>query len=126
MTLPPWPGDTTLGQFEHALTELGTARYELTLFVAGASALSAHAVTDVRALCEAHLAGRYDLTVVDVHQDPELVTSRGVLASPTLIKDHPLPKRVLVGSLSDTPRVLVALDIQPVAATAPEPGVGVG
>ena len=46
-----------------------------------------------------------------MHRNPGLVTSRGVLASPTLIKDLPLPKRVLVGDLSNTKRVLLALDI---------------
>lgn len=103
--------DSTLAEFERALVELGTANYELTLFVTGASALSARAVADVRSLCDAYLPGRYHLEVVDVHRNPGLVTSRGVLASPTLIKDLPLPKRVLVGDLSNTARVLLALDI---------------
>jgi circadian clock protein KaiB len=102
---------STLGQFERALVELETATYDLTLFVTGASALSARAVTAVRALCEAHLHGRYQLQIVDVHRNPALVSARGVLASPTLIKDFPLPKRVLVGNLSDTARVLAALDV---------------
>ena len=105
----------TLKDFEDALSELGSAQYALTLFVAGASALSARALTAVRAICETHLKDRYELQVVDVHRNPELMSSRGVLASPTLIKDHPLPRRVLVGDLSDTGRVLLALDIEPAA-----------
>lgn len=104
--------DDTLRDFELALINLVKAEYELTLFVTGASSLSARAVADVRALCETYLPGRYHLQVVDVHRNPALVTSRGVLASPTLIKDFPLPKRVLVGNLSDTNRVLLALDIE--------------
>jgi hypothetical protein len=35
-----------------------------------------------------------------------------VVAAPTLIKTSPLPKRMLVGDLSNTARVLAALDIQ--------------
>jgi circadian clock protein KaiB len=105
----------TLEQFEAALIELDSARYELTLFVTGASALSARAVADVRALCETYLHDRYHLEVVDVHRDPTLVSSKGVVVSPTLIKDHPLPKRILVGDLSNTVRVLHALDIVPLA-----------
>jgi circadian clock protein KaiB len=110
--------ETTLAQFERALVELESARYDFTLFVTGASALSARAVGDIRALCETYLHGRYQLHVVDVHRNPELVSSRGVLASPTLFKDFPLPTRVLVGDLSDTGRVLRALDIAPVADSA--------
>jgi circadian clock protein KaiB len=107
----------TLEKFERALIELGLARYDLTLFVTGASVLSGRAVQDVRRLCETHLHGRYQLRIVDVHQDPALVISRGVLASPTLIKDSPPPRRVLVGDLSDTRRVLLALDIEPARPT---------
>jgi circadian clock protein KaiB len=113
-------GDSTLKEFERALVELVTAKYELTLFVTGASALSGRAVADVRSLCDTYLPGRYHLEVVDVHRNPGLVTSRGVLASPTLIKDLPLPKRVLVGDLSNTKRVLLALDIDQAPAAAPE------
>jgi circadian clock protein KaiB len=114
--------DSTLEEFERALVELVTAKYELTLFVTGASALSARAVADVQSLCDTYLPGRYHLEVVDVHRNPGLVTSRGVLASPTLIKDLPLPKRVLVGDLSNTKRVLLALDIDQAPVRAPEVG----
>ena len=113
--------DETLEEFERALVELGMAHYDLTLFVAGASKLSARAVADVRALCEAHLRDRYELQVVDVYRNPDLVTKRGVLASPTLIKDFPLPKRVLVGDLSNASRVLLALDVEPAALSGSEP-----
>lgn len=111
---------STLRDFERALVELVTARYELSLFVTGASALSARAIADVRTLCDTYLSGRYHLEVVDVHRNPGLVTSRGVLASPTLIKDLPLPKRVLVGDLSNTKRVLLALDIDQAPTPSPE------
>jgi circadian clock protein KaiB len=110
--------DSTLEQFERALAELKSARYDFTLFVTGASALSARAVADVRSLCETYLPDRYQLQVVDVHRNPDLVSSRGVLASPTLFKDFPLPKRVLVGNLSDIGRVLRALDIVAAPETA--------
>ena len=97
------------------------SRYELTLFVTGASTMSARAVADVRKLCETHLHERYELSVIDVHMNPDLVRSRGVLAFPTLIKDAPLPRRVIVGDLSDANRVLAALDIAVAYDTAPEP-----
>lgn len=88
-------------------------RYELTLFVSGASPLSARAVTRARALCEAHLAGRHRLTVVDVHRDPALVVAADVLAVPTLVRELPLPRRRIVGDLADAAGVLRALDLLP-------------
>ncbi|MBA2517395.1 MAG: thiol-disulfide isomerase [Solirubrobacterales bacterium] len=104
--------DTALQRLEAALAKLEGARYELTLFVNGASSSSSRAIQDVQGLCEAHLDGRYDLTIVDVNDDPELAMDRRVLATPTLLKDAPAPERMLVGDLSDSDRVLVAFDLR--------------
>lgn len=95
---------------------LDSERYRLTLFVSGASNASARAIRNIQALCEAHLAGRYDLTIVDVNQYPDLARGRRVLATPTLVKEHPPPERMLVGDLSDGERVLRMLDVRVVSA----------
>ena len=104
--------DPALQRLEAALAELTDAHYDLTLFVSGASSSSARAVSNAREICEAHLDGRYELTIVEVNQDPELARGRRVLATPTLLKSHPPPERMLVGDLSDRERVLLALDVR--------------
>ena len=101
----------TLLEFEAALTALDAHFYELTLFVIGASDLSARAISNVRKLCDHYLPGRHHLSVVDLFDDPEAARTAGVLATPTLIKSSPLPMRRLVGDLSQTDRVLAALEI---------------
>jgi circadian clock protein KaiB len=103
----------TRAQFEHAVAELQHGTYGLTLFVSGASGSSAQAITNVRAICDAHLSGRYHLDIVDLNQEPVLAEQHNVLATPTLVKNHPLPTRMLVGDMSDHPRLLVALDVRP-------------
>ena len=103
--------EATLRRFEARTETDATAKYVLTLFVTGASDMSARAIRNVRAICDEHLAGRYQLEVVDVHRDASQRSAHDVVAAPTLIKESPLPKRMLVGDLSDTPRVLAALDI---------------
>jgi circadian clock protein KaiB len=100
-----------VGDFERLLAEVGSAKYELTLFVAGASTLSARAVTNVTAVLEQHLAGRYQLKVVDIYREPAQVIQEGVLASPTLVRHLPTPRRVLVGDMSKTSSLLRVLDI---------------
>jgi circadian clock protein KaiB len=90
----------------------------LTLYVSGASELSARAIADATALCERHLGGRYRLVVVDVHEDPAAVRDNQVIAAPTLIRNLPLPERRLVGDLSDTDKVLQALDLRAAGATS--------
>lgn len=89
---------------------------QLTLFVSGTSPTSARAERRLRDICDRHARSGYDLTVVDIYQQREMVVSRGVLAVPTLIKELPLPVRVLIGDFTDEPRVLAALGLP--AATA--------
>ena len=113
--------ESTLRKFEASLADLGPGNYVLTLFVTGASTMSVRAINNVRAMCDQHLQGRYQLEVVDIHRDATSMMSNNVVAAPTLIKESPLPRRRLVGDLSDTPRVLAALDIM---AIPTPPGVG--
>jgi circadian clock protein KaiB len=113
--------DETLRRFEDSLADLGPGDYMLTLFVSGASDMSVRAIGNVRALCEQHLQGRYQLEIVDIHRDAASMLSHHVVAAPTLIKESPLPQRRLVGDLSDTTRVFAALDIRVVEA-APDGG----
>ena len=101
----------TFEQFRHAVVELGQEQYELTLFVSGASDSSARAITNIREICDAHLHGRHELNIVDLNQEPGLTSQHNVMATPTLIKDHPLPLRMLVGDMSDHVKVLLALGL---------------
>ncbi len=88
-------------------------QYVLRLYVAGLTPRSQEAIRSVIAVCDEHLAGRYDLQVIDVYQQPVLAKGEQIIAAPTLIKKLPLPLRKLIGSLSDTERVLVGLDLRP-------------
>jgi circadian clock protein KaiB len=92
-------------------------RLQLTLFVSGASPTSTQAVRRLRDLCDRHFPSGYDLEIVDIYQQPEVVVSRGVLAVPTLFKELPLPVRVLIGDFTDESRVLAALGL---ATTTPD------
>jgi circadian clock protein KaiB len=105
------PHDATLRRFEDELAALDETRYELTLFVSGASDLAARAIANARRLCDVHLHGRCHLSVVDVHDDPNAVLTSRLLATPTLVKNLPLPVRRVVGDLSHADKVLRALDL---------------
>lgn len=85
--------------------------YHLTLFVSGASDLSARAVAATRQLCDGHLRGRCRLTVLDIHDEPEAAVSSRVYAVPALVRTRPLPVRRVVGDLSQTGHVLSVLQL---------------
>ena len=108
-----------LGRFERALQAIGTESYTLTLFVSGASESSAQAIANVRKLCDEHLFGRHQLRIVDLNQEPDQAGEHHVLATPTLIKDLPLPSRMLVGDMSDHERILRAIDATGIAPAVP-------
>lgn len=88
-------------------------KFVLRLYVAGNSPQSTRAVERARAFCESHLKGRYELTIVDLYQHPEVTQDEQIIAAPTLVKTLPPPLRQLIGDLSNTSRLLLALDIDP-------------
>jgi circadian clock protein KaiB len=88
-------------------------RYFLKLFVTGSTPRSLKAIANLGVICEEHLAGRYELQVVDLYQQPELARDNKLVAAPTLIKCLPEPARRVIGDMSDTAEVLIGLDIAP-------------
>jgi circadian clock protein KaiB len=85
----------------------------LRLYVAGQSPKSLTAFANLKQLCEEHLAGRYELDIIDLVENPSLARSDDIVAIPTLVRRLPLPLRKVIGDLSDTERVLVGLRLRP-------------
>ena len=57
------------------------------------------------------LAGRYDLEVIDIYQQPAEATARQIIAAPTLVKELPLPLKRLIGNLSDREKMIISLNL---------------
>jgi circadian clock protein KaiB len=87
----------------------------LKLYVTGETPRSRRAIANLRELCETQLAGQYEMEVIDVLERPHLAEEDRILATPTLIRELPPPLRRVIGDLSDTEKVLVGLDLLPVA-----------
>ena len=97
-------------------------RYVLRLYVTGMTPRSARAMRNVRAICDEYLAGRYDLDIVDIYQQPALARGERIIAAPTLVRKSPLPTRRIIGDMSDRARVLLGLDLAPAHHTGPPHG----
>ncbi len=87
------------------------AEYLLYLYITGATPNSMRAVRNIKEICEEHLAGRYELHIIDIYQQPELAKQEQIVAAPTLIRVRPSPRRQLVGDLSNRPAVLISLGV---------------
>jgi circadian clock protein KaiB len=98
-------------EFERAIAESPDARFMLRLYVSGMTARSRQASDDIRRLCEEHLAGRHELEIVDIYQQPALAKDAQIVAAPTLVKSLPPPVRKVIGSMGDPRRVMVVLGI---------------
>ena len=85
--------------------------WQLRLYVAGQTARSLTAFENLKQFCESHLKGRYRITVIDLVKQPQLAKGDQILAIPTVVRRLPKPVRTIIGTLSDTARVLVGLDL---------------
>ena len=95
-----------------ALKRPASDTYRLRLYVAGQTENSLAALTNLKRICETHLAGRYKIEVIDLLEKPQLARGDQILAIPTLVRRLPAPITKIIGDLSNTERVLVGLDLR--------------
>ncbi len=86
--------------------------WQLRLYVMGQTPKSVTAFANLKEFCENYLKGRYRITVIDLVQQPQLAKGDQILAIPTVVRRLPKPVRTIIGTLSDTARVLVGLDLR--------------
>jgi circadian clock protein KaiB len=101
---------------EKAFSAVENEKCILRLYVAGSTPQSGRAITNIKAICETHLPGRYVLTVIDLYAEPERAREDQIVVAPTLIRQAPSPSRRVMGDLANTARVLAALDLHAVSA----------
>ena len=87
--------------------------FVLKLYVTGSSPRTRQAIENLQRICEQELRGRYQLDIVDVLEQPQAAEDDRILATPTLIKQLPLPLRRVIGDLSDKEKVLFGLEVRP-------------
>lgn len=85
--------------------------YNLRLYVAGQTARTQAAISNLARICREHLEGRYSVEVIDLLESPDCARDEEIVAVPLLVSDLPPPIMRLIGDLSDTERVLASLAI---------------
>jgi circadian clock protein KaiB len=83
--------------------------YLLRLFIAGNGQNSQKAQANLHSLCQEHLEGRFTIETIDVVEDFQAAVRDNILITPALILVSPLPRVIVLGNLSDLPKVLAAL-----------------
>jgi circadian clock protein KaiB len=87
------------------------AKHQFILFVSGMSVKSVLAIENLRKICDRYLADNFELQIVDISRDQEQASIHQIVAIPTLVVTGPNP-RIILGDLSDTPKVLRILNIE--------------
>jgi len=85
--------------------------YIFHLYITGASPNSSRAITNFKTLCENYLKDKYELSIIDVYQQPHVAKGVDIIALPLLVRKLPLPERRLIGDLSDKEKVIRNLGI---------------
>jgi circadian clock protein KaiB len=96
--------------------------YHFELYVAGDGFRSRTMIDALTSMCDERLAGRYDITVIDVLVSPEHAEHAKILATPTLLRRKPEPPIRIIGDLALTRTVLDRLGV-PVEAAPSVKGV---
>jgi circadian clock protein KaiB len=100
------------GELEQFSSPSHHTKYVLRLYVSGSTLKSARAVENIKRVCEQHLKNRYDLEVIDVYQQANLVGDDQIVTVPTLIVRLPPPRRRVMGDLSNQQNVLLGLGLR--------------
>lgn len=82
------------------------------LYVTGRTRRSERASVNLRKLCAERLApGNFEIEIIDVLDHPLRAEQDRVIATPTVIRLHPLPRRRVIGDLSIAEQAAHALDL---------------
>jgi circadian clock protein KaiB len=87
------------------------SKYILKLFITGQTPRARRAIDNINRICAERLGDAYEITIVDVLEEPEAAKQDRIIATPTLIKVVPPPLRRIIGDLSDSEKVLMGLDL---------------
>jgi circadian clock protein KaiB len=86
-------------------------RINLQLYVTGMTAKSMAAIRNVKDICEKHFKDKFDLEIIDLYKTPEAAEANQIIFSPSLIRIHPLPKKIIIGTFSNVEQVIRTLNI---------------
>lgn len=83
----------------------------LQLYITGMSENSVRAIQNITQLCDQYLKNYFELEIIDIYKNPSVAEDQKIVFSPSLIRQFPLPKKTLIGDLSDTKKVFFGLGI---------------
>ena len=85
--------------------------YVFQLYVSGMSERSMLAIENIKRFGRTYLNDHYKLEIIDIYKNPEVAEKMQIVFSPSLVKVFPLPQKILIGTFSNTEKVISALHL---------------
>ncbi|MFW5823027.1 MAG: circadian clock KaiB family protein [Tangfeifania sp.] len=89
-----------------------TKNYYFKLFIAGMNSGSFHAIENVREICDTYLSDGYDLEVIDIYQQRQLLKDMNIIAVPTLVRVKPAPEVRIIGDMLNKKEITKILEFK--------------
>lgn len=105
--------EATERKLEKAMKETRQERYVLSLYVTGTTSRSTAAIDNVRRICKEYLKGSYEIEIIDIYQQPQLIHEKQIIDTPSLIERLPIPLRRIISDMSDKGKLLVGINLKP-------------
>jgi len=86
--------------------------YYFKLFIAGMNSGSFRAIENVREICDAYLSNDYELEVIDIYQQRQLLKDMNIIAVPTLVRIIPEPEVRIIGDMLDKNEIIKILEFE--------------
>ncbi|MDJ0594218.1 MAG: circadian clock KaiB family protein [Pleurocapsa sp. MO_226.B13] len=86
-------------------------KFYLKLYVSGDTLRSQRAIANLEAFCQRKMPEETEIEIIDILKSPEIAESEKILITPTLVRESPLPKERVIGDLSNTEILALALDL---------------
>lgn len=93
------------------MEKTGSEKMNLQLYISGMTENSILAIQNITKLCEKYPGDHINLEVIDIYKNPDAAVEQEIVFSPSLIRRTPLPKKTLIGDLSNTQKVILGLGI---------------
>ena len=84
----------------------------LKLYVTGQTSKIEKTIANLREICDKEFEGHFEMSIINILEEPERAISDNIWATPTLVRANPRPDRRVIGDLSSGYEILKQLDLQ--------------
>lgn len=86
-------------------------KYRFKIYVVEKNPGSQDLIQRIITLFNSKLKNNYSLEIIDILKNPEIAIDDNIMASPTLLMEHPQPPRRIVGNINDEKALVSMLNL---------------